>query len=310
MSPDLNSLPQSRPWSEATAGVALADRPRRISLNRADNFRPSPPSPRSPSLSSLQAAATINAGLHRTPPSGSPNGMQRRRSSLLNNLSINDPALPALGEIQHRNGSNSRSPRLGRRSFHDPHIRDRQLSLGELHQELENEQEAQVNRLLYMIRLQQDQLAALTRDQVDNASSPTDVAPALSPVSTSGLNERPSPRASTTAQSAQLGHFHRPHSLSRQSSSRLSTASSRGASPALPPATGSLGPLTEDFLLGGTRDESAFYQAETQMLTRENQMLKHRIRELERQISDLTGGHTTAQSPLASTASTADGAKD
>lgn len=31
--------------------------------------------------------------------------------------------------------------------------------------------------------------------------------------------------------------------------------------------------------LGG-RDESAFYQAETQMLTRENQMLKHRIREL------------------------------
>jgi len=32
-------------------------------------------------------------------------------------------------------------------------------------------------------------------------------------------------------------------------------------------------------LLSG-RDESAFYQAETQMLVRENQMLKHRIREL------------------------------
>ena len=29
-----------------------------------------------------------------------------------------------------------------------------------------------------------------------------------------------------------------------------------------------------------TRDESAFYQAETQNLTRENQMLKLRIREL------------------------------
>lgn len=28
------------------------------------------------------------------------------------------------------------------------------------------------------------------------------------------------------------------------------------------------------------RDESAFYQAETQMLVRENQMLRHRIREL------------------------------
>jgi hypothetical protein len=30
----------------------------------------------------------------------------------------------------------------------------------------------------------------------------------------------------------------------------------------------------------GSRDESAFYQAETQNLTRENQMLKQRIREL------------------------------
>ena len=36
----------------------------------------------------------------------------------------------------------------------------------------------------------------------------------------------------------------------------------------------------EEWSLGGPRDESAFYQAETQMLTRENQMLKQRIREL------------------------------
>lgn len=37
-----------------------------------------------------------------------------------------------------------------------------------------------------------------------------------------------------------------------------------------------------DVLLGpsATRHESAFYQAETQTLTRENQMLKLRIREL------------------------------
>jgi hypothetical protein len=35
-----------------------------------------------------------------------------------------------------------------------------------------------------------------------------------------------------------------------------------------------------DHLVLGGRDESAFYQAETQMLTRENQMLKHRIRDL------------------------------
>jgi len=38
-----------------------------------------------------------------------------------------------------------------------------------------------------------------------------------------------------------------------------------------------------EWTLGGavqSRDESAFYQAETQNLTRENQMLKLRIREL------------------------------
>ena len=33
-------------------------------------------------------------------------------------------------------------------------------------------------------------------------------------------------------------------------------------------------------LAGGSRDESAYYQAETQTLTRENQMLRMRIREL------------------------------
>ncbi len=32
--------------------------------------------------------------------------------------------------------------------------------------------------------------------------------------------------------------------------------------------------------LAGSRDEAAFYQAETQMLSRENQMLRMRIREL------------------------------
>ena len=68
----------------------------------------------------------------------------------------------------------------------------------------------------------------------------------------------------------------------RQSSARISNtgSNSHATSPALRPSSGSLGPLTEDFLLGGTRDDAAFYQAETQMLTRENQMLKFRIREL------------------------------
>jgi len=36
-----------------------------------------------------------------------------------------------------------------------------------------------------------------------------------------------------------------------------------------------------------TRDDNAFYQAETQTLRRENRMLKERVRELERQILEL-----------------------
>jgi len=45
----------------------------------------------------------------------------------------------------------------------------------------------------------------------------------------------------------------------------------------------------DQWVLGG-RDESAFYQAETQMLVRENQMLRHRVRDL--------GEHITLQLEL------------
>lgn len=73
------------------------------------------------------------------------------------------------------------------------------------------------------------------------------------------------------------------HSLSRQSSyHEHSRGNSR--SPALRPAVFGPGSRSEsnEWLSGslGSRDESAFYQAETSMLTRENQMLKIRIREL------------------------------
>jgi hypothetical protein len=282
MPPDLNSLPPSTSTSPHTS------RPRRMSLTGSDVFRNSPPSPRSPSLSSLAAAATINAGLHRSPSNASParnsHGLERRRSSLMNNLSINDPTTPAPGELQQSGGSNSGSPRVGRRSLAlntaDPH-HQRQPSLGELHQELENEQEAQVNRLLQMIRLQQDQIAQMQRSSPTSTepTNRTDTPPALSTPATN-LTEQSSPHSASISGTFPHAHnhFNRPHSLSRQSSTR--GTGSRGNSPALRPASGSLGPLTEDFLLGGTRDESAFYQAETQMLTRENQMLKLRIREL------------------------------
>jgi hypothetical protein len=44
-----------------------------------------------------------------------------------------------------------------------------------------------------------------------------------------------------------------------------------------------------------SRDESAYYQAETATLTRENQMLRLRIRELERQVSELNATTNATQ---------------
>ncbi|EME47604.1 hypothetical protein DOTSEDRAFT_69524 [Dothistroma septosporum NZE10] len=293
MPPDLNSLPASSSRTRPNMSASPLPRQSRRISSSGDNTRPSPPPPQSPTLSSLQAAAVINSGLHRSPSSDSPS-IERRRSSLMNNLHLNDPSIPSPGELQQTNGSNgssSGSSQLRRRSFvlptADPH-RQRQPSLGALHQELENEQEAQVNRLLLMIRTQQDQLAALQRSTADTPSGTADAATTAAALAISG---RPSPHATSIPQ-APTQHIHHPHSLSRQSSSRLSNAglTSTGTSPALRPQSGSLGPLTEDFSLGGgTRDGCAFYQAESQMLTRENQMLKSRIRELERQVSEMGG---------------------
>ncbi|KAK3109817.1 hypothetical protein LTR53_016520 [Teratosphaeriaceae sp. CCFEE 6253] len=316
MAPDLNSLPPSPTTASAafTTPATLQSHPRRISLSNAGVSAGSPP--RSPPLSSLQAAATINRGLHRSPSSNpSPvHPIERRRSSLMNNLSMNDPAVPAPGELQQPS-SNSSSPRLGRRSIAllttaDPHHHQPPPSLGELHQELENEQEAQVNRLLHMIRLQQDQLASLQQRQPPPAAEPsptsstepprfpTPPSTLRTPAAGPSTTEQPAPSSSSSRPgSAAHVHFHPPPPLSRPSSARLSSAGSRGTtSPALRPVSGSggLGPRTEDFLLGGgggggARDECAFYQAETQTLTRENQMLKLRIRELERQVTDMSG---------------------
>ena len=68
--------------------------------------------------------------------------------------------------------------------------------------------------------------------------------------------------------------------------SRSSRTPSRTASPALRPHSAGLsahgdGP-DASWIWGGTRDDVAFYQAETQMLSRENQMLRVRLRELGR----------------------------
>lgn len=52
-------------------------------------------------------------------------------------------------------------------------------------------------------------------------------------------------------------------------------------------------------LPGAIRDESAFYQAETQNLTRENQLLKQRIRELGESTVSVRGSHVYPLTKLA-----------
>ncbi|RMY03406.1 hypothetical protein D0867_10701 [Hortaea werneckii] len=273
-----------------------------ISIGAADTTWPAPPSPRSPPLSSLHAAATINAGLHRSPSNASPSNnlhpaMERRRSSLLNNFNMNDPTIPAPGEMQ-QNSSNNTSPSSRRRSLAFPPAsppHHRHQSLGELHQELENEQEAQVNRLLHMIRIQQDQLAAFQQRQQSPLlpSTSTSTSQTSSPepssasnlISTTLLPSQSQPCSTTTTTTSPPGP---PHVLPRRpsatqpshpvSSISHGTTSSPPPAAAFPPVSGS------DTWFGGTttmmRDETAFYQAETQTLMRENRMLKCRVREL------------------------------
>lgn len=73
--------------------------------------------------------------------------------------------------------------------------------------------------------------------------------------------------------------------MARADIQRRSRTPSRGASPRLR-STSISGDSGEQYTLGG-RDESAFYQAETQMLVRENQMLRHRIRDLGKFLGDV-----------------------
>ena len=118
------------------------------------------PSPRA-SNASLAAAASINAGIqhgesrrssiasNRGRPSPQIGHVERRRSNAF--LNSFDPALPGPGELQSTDRSSTNlayrtaSPQGGHGSpIMAPRFRDRAPSLGELHQELEQEQEAQV----------------------------------------------------------------------------------------------------------------------------------------------------------------------
>jgi hypothetical protein len=242
MPPDINSLSPS-PYES----------PRMSSTTEGQAHRASPTL--SPQTTSLAAAAALNAGLQneeqniRRTSSGAFRGAasrDRRRSSIRMNLSLNDPSLPAPGEMLDTS----------------PVRHTRQPSIGELHQELESEQEAQVNRLLLMIRQQQAQIQQLQPD-TSATESPVEQSPAIDS-HRSTFQSRHSSQSSPSLRPFLNPHLPAPLPLG---------ASSSGDEASHSPAS-------------SFRDHSAFYQAETQNLTRENQMLKLRIRELERQLGD------------------------
>ncbi|KAI0186020.1 hypothetical protein EV127DRAFT_188221 [Xylaria flabelliformis] len=291
MAPDLNSLPPSSPVAVplramTNGSVAAVASPGAAAESASAVRGESPsPSPRSASIS-LQAAATVNAGLQHEPgrrTSRSSLSRQRhspqagrRRSAVLMNLQLNDPSLPAPGEMVLESGGNPHHPRMSPQPLsssplltgRDPH-HNRAPSLGELHQELEAEQEAQVNRLLHMIRQQQLQLQQLQAAQTQSSVAAEDH-PSTSDRSTS-MSHPPGVPPSLPTPS---GSIPRSPSISHPptSSPRLrSTSISQEGEPHL----------------SGVRDETAYYQAETQSLIRENQMLRHRLRELERQLSEV-----------------------
>ncbi|TGJ75325.1 hypothetical protein E0Z10_g11010, partial [Xylaria hypoxylon] len=241
----------------------------------------------------------------------------RRRSAVLMNLQLNDPALPAPGEMAADGGNNSSnsnsntphqtmspqplssaSPLLVGR---DPH-HNRAPSLGELHQELEAEQEAQVNRLLHMIRQQQLQLQQLQTAQGQAHSTiAAEDPPSISDRSTSMSQppgvppSLPTPSGSIP-RSPSISHPRSSFDLARDALHRRSRTPSRGASSPRLRST-SISQEGEPHL-SGVRDETTYYQAETQSLIRENQMLRHRIRELERQISEAHANASITREPV------------
>ena len=146
------------------------------------------------------------------------------------------------------------------------------------------------NRLLEMIRQQQLELQRVQQRAGYTPSSSTAAVDDSTPTSERSNSFQVVPGTmpiSTGHPTSRSPVPQRSMDLSRQSSrrSRPSRTPSMTGSPALRPL--SAGPQThgDDFVLTRSgshrgRDEGAFFQAETQNLTRENQMLRQRIREL------------------------------
>jgi hypothetical protein len=133
-----------------------------------------------------------------------------------------------------------------------------------------------------MIRTQQQHLQQLQASAGGSHGTPPviDESTPTSEHSMSFSNPHNIPMSTSTPRSpSALVHPRSSFDLARADLHRRSRTPSRTASPRL--RSTSISGEGEPFSLGG-RDESAFYQAETQMMIRENQMLRQRIRELGR----------------------------
>jgi hypothetical protein len=221
------------------------------------------------------------------------------------NLQMANPSMPAPGEMVSESPTNSyqagipgpvaASPRLI--ASRAPH-HNRTPSLGELHQELENEQEFQVNRLLTQIRQLQEQVQRQQQQNPsgiagDEASERPATGPAPVPVPVPNMTSSPQPIYPSSGSLPRSPVFPRSSfDMARADLRHRSRTPSRNASPRLR-STSISADSGEPWALAG-RDESAFYQAESQMLIRENQMLRHRIREMERQLSELQGTNASS----------------
>ena len=150
---------------------------------------------------------------------------------------------------------------------------------------VDNELNLHKNRLLQMIRTQQQQLQQLQAASGQghilppaiDESTPTSER-SLS-FSTQGPPFPPHHSSTSTPRSPSIAlHPRSSFDLARNDLNRRSRTPSRHASPRLR-ATSTSGEGGDNWNLTG-RDESAYYQAETQTMIRENQMLRQRIREL------------------------------
>ena len=138
-----------------------------------------------------------------------------------------------------------------------------------------------MNRLLQEIRRLQAQVQRQQQGQSAIADEPSDRSGPM-PIFGSGPQSAHAGLGSNSGSVPRSPSFpHHPRSsfdMARADIQRRSRTPSRGASPHLR-STSISGESGEQWILGG-RDENAFYQAETHMLIRENQMLRHRIRDL------------------------------